>query len=55
MDKREQEFWKYYDSVRKLADKQGTDVYRIANFRQIFDYAYDCGKADVANAEKENN
>ncbi len=46
MDKREQEFWKYYNPIQELADKHDTSVYTIVNFRQIFDYAYACGKAD---------
>jgi hypothetical protein len=51
MDKREQEFWKYYDPIQELADKHDTSIYTIVNFRQIFDYAYACGKADgVAEA-----
>jgi hypothetical protein len=48
MDKREQEFWNYYNPIQELADKHDTSVYTIVNFRQIFDYAYACGKADGA-------
>lgn len=62
MDKREQEFWNYYNPIQELADKHDTSIYTIVNFRQIFDYAYACGKADGAqemldayNASKENN
>ena len=48
MTKQEQEFWKYYDPIQELADKHDTSIYTIVNFRQIFDYAYACGKADGA-------
>jgi hypothetical protein len=46
MDKQEQEFWDYYNPIQELADKHDVPVYQIVNFRQIFDYAYACGKAD---------
>ncbi len=49
MDKREQEFWKYYNPIQELADKHDTSVYTIVNFRQIFDYAYAVGKVDGVN------
>lgn len=49
MDKREEEFWKYYNPIQELADKHDTSIYTIVNFRQIFDYAYTCGKVDGAN------
>lgn len=49
MDKREQEFWKYYDPIQELADKHDTSIYTIVNFRQIFDYAYAVGKVDGVN------
>jgi hypothetical protein len=62
MTKQEQEFWNYYQPIQDLADKHDTSVYTIVNFRQIFDYAYACGKADGAtemldtyNASKEGN
>jgi hypothetical protein len=46
MTKQEQEFWDYYNPIQELADKHDIPVYQIVNFRQIFDYAYACGKAD---------
>lgn len=46
MDKQEQEFWDYYNPIQELADKHDTSVYTIVNFRQIFDFAYACGKSD---------
>lgn len=46
MDKQEQAFWDYYNPIQELADKHDTSVYTVVNFRQIFDYAYVCGKAD---------
>jgi hypothetical protein len=48
MDKREEAFWEYYNPIQELAEKHDTSVYTIVNFRQIFDYAYACGKADGA-------
>lgn len=48
MDKREQEFWNYYTPIQELADKHEVSIYTIRNFREIFDYAYACGKADGA-------
>lgn len=48
MDKREQEFWDYYNPIQELADKHEVSIYQIVNIRQIFDYAYACGKADGA-------
>ena len=48
MDKREEAFWEYYNPIQELADKHDTSIYTIVNFRQIFDYAYACGKADGA-------
>ena len=49
MDKQEQAFWDYYQPIEDLATKHDVSVYTIVNFRQIFDYAYACGKADGAN------
>jgi hypothetical protein len=46
MTKQEQAFWDYYNPIQELADKHDTSIYTIVNFRQIFDYAYACGKAD---------
>jgi hypothetical protein len=48
MDKREQAFWEYYNPIQELADKHDVSIYTIRNFREIFDYAYACGKADGA-------
>jgi hypothetical protein len=48
MDKQEQEFWDYYNPIQELADKHDVSIYTIVNIRQIFDYAYVCGKADGA-------
>ncbi len=48
MDKQEQEFWNYYNPIQELADKHEVSIYTIVNIRQIFDYAYACGKADGA-------
>jgi hypothetical protein len=48
MDKQEQAFWDYYNPIQELADKHDVPVYQIVNFRQIWDYAYACGKADGA-------
>ena len=48
MDKQEQAFWDYYNPIQELADKHDVSTYTIVNFRQIFDYAYACGKADGA-------
>jgi hypothetical protein len=59
MDKREQEFWNYYNPIQELSEKHDVSIYTIVNFRQIFDYAYACGKADgvkeVAEIFKESN
>ncbi len=49
MDKREQEFWNYYNPIQELADKHDVSIYTIVNFRQIFDYAYAVGKVDGVN------
>ncbi len=38
MDKREQEFWNYYNPIQELAEKHDVSIYTIVNFRQIFDY-----------------
>jgi hypothetical protein len=48
MTKQEQAFWDYYNPIQELADKHDTSIYTIVNFRQIFDFAYACGKADGA-------
>ena len=48
MDKQEQAFWDYYNPIQELADKHDVSIYTIVNIRQIFDYAYVCGKADGA-------
>lgn len=48
MTKQEQEFWDYYNPIQELADKHEVSIYQIVNIRQIFDYAYACGKADGA-------
>jgi hypothetical protein len=48
MDKREEAFWEYYNPIQELADKHNVSIYTIRNFREIFDYAYLCGKADGA-------
>ena len=62
MDKQEQTFFEYFDQWQALADKYDVSVYQIVNARQIWDYAYSCGKADGAsemldiyNASKESN
>jgi hypothetical protein len=59
MTKQEQEFWDYYNPIQELADKHDVPIYTIVNIRQIFDYAYACGKADgateVLDVFKENN
>ncbi len=49
MDKREQEFWKYYEPIQAIAERQDVSVYQVVGFREIFDYAYACGKADGVN------
>jgi hypothetical protein len=49
MDKQENAFFDYYNPIQELADKHDVSIYQIVNFRQIFDYAYACGKADGAN------
>jgi hypothetical protein len=49
MTKQEQEFWDYYNPIQEVAEKHDVSIYTIVNFRQIFDYAYACGKADGAN------
>jgi hypothetical protein len=49
MDKREQEFWNYYNPIQELAEKHDVSIYTIVNFRQIFDYAYAVGKVDGVN------
>lgn len=49
MTKQEQAFWDYYQPIEDLATKHDVSVYTIVNFRQIFDYAYACGKADGAS------
>jgi hypothetical protein len=48
MDKQEQAFFDYYNPIQELADKHDVSIYTIVNIRQIFDYAYVCGKADGA-------
>jgi len=62
MDKQEQTFFEYFDQWQALADKYDVSVYQIVNARQIWDYAYVCGKADGASemmdtylASKESN
>jgi hypothetical protein len=46
MNKQEQQFFEYFDQWQALADKHEVSVYQIVNARQIWDYAYTCGKAD---------
>jgi hypothetical protein len=46
MDKREQEFWKWYDPIQATAEKHEVSIYQIVNARQIWDIAYATGKAD---------
>lgn len=48
MTPQEQAFWDYYNPIQELADKHDVSIYTIVNIRQIFDYAYTCGKADGA-------
>jgi hypothetical protein len=48
MTKQEDAFFEYYNPIQELADKHDVSIYTVVNFRQIFDYAYACGKADGA-------
>jgi hypothetical protein len=49
MDKREQEFWKYYEPIQAIAERQDVSIYQVVGFREIFDYAYAVGKVDGVN------
>lgn len=44
MDKREEDFWEYYNPIQELADRHDVSIYTIRNFREIFDYAWKCGE-----------
>lgn len=49
MDKREQEFWLWYEPIQATADKHGVSIYQVVNARQIWDMAYTTGKLDGVN------
>jgi hypothetical protein len=49
MEKREEEFWKWYDPIQAIAERQDVSIYQIVNAREIWDIAYATGKVDGVN------
>jgi hypothetical protein len=53
-DKREQDFWTYYNKIKSYADEADVDIYQVVNIRQIFDSAYTLGSLYQLNKKEEN-
>jgi hypothetical protein len=48
-EKREQDFWTYYNKIKSYADEADVDIYQVVNIRQIFDSAYTLGSLHQLN------
>ncbi len=53
-DKREQDFWTYYNKIKSYADEADVDIYQVVNIRQIFDSAYTLGSLYQLNKKEDN-
>lgn len=51
MDKKsEEQFFEMYDKVQAYADRHNIPTHQVIGIREVWDYAYACGKADGAEA-----
>jgi hypothetical protein len=46
MERKEQEFFEWFDKIQAIADENDVTFYQVVNARQIWDYAYLAGKSE---------
>lgn len=46
MDRRESEFFEWFNEIQAIADTNNVTFYQVVNARQIWDYAYLAGKQE---------